>query len=184
MIIAGVGRSRIIGIVLWPGAVVLVGGRHRDTQGWVPMLVFPVRTYMMRLHRNSNLTAWESACVPLTIGPLVTPLRFGDSCPVCCAQKIAEPPPWCELLRYLQFELPPHTLLPLQRVCGAIAMNFRYPCVLPCQGQWNKPGPFNRHIQTCKHWQVHEENQRKQRAEVEAAQSLKKRRKLIPKKVL
>jgi len=63
-------------------------------------------------------------------------------------------------------------------------MKYRYPCAPPCQGGWNKSGPFNRHIQTCEHWQVHEESKRKRRVEVEAAQPLKKRRKLLLKKVL
>jgi len=61
-------------------------------------------------------------------------------------------------------------------------MDYRYTCVSPCQEQWNRSGPYNRHQRSCKHWRAHQDKMRKLRVEADA-QPRKKRRKLLSKKV-
>ena len=53
-----------------------------------------------------------------------------------------------------------------------------FTCVAPCQGQWKKPGPFNRHQRTCKHWLAYEDRMQKRRAEHNAAAPRSKKRKV------
>lgn len=146
---------------------------------------FPVCIYTVKPHPNRDLAAWKY--VSLTIGPLTAPPTF-DGCSSRsavlrdCRAVFTAQDTTVFAIRTLATYLT--HLLPLQVLQGAATMNSRYVCAPPCQEQWNKPGPFNRHVKTCRHWRARDKKMQKRRAAaVAAAQPPKKRQKPSPKQV-